>query len=281
MTPSAAGYHHPLAYPPHLYYGTYWPPPLPMVEYITDIQNDDVLSGRGGATNTHKGNRAFRALVKDHQDEYLKAKKRDKPAVASRIVELIRQKGGRFLRRWDTDAAGNVLWVDIGDERAREKTCQALREGAPELRRRQKEAASSSSSDEEDNDTKRSPKHPSARSPVVYSKSETPSGPKTTRSTSTRPTYEDVSYPAAVGGGEIVIRPLAQLLQDRSMDPIPLDQLSTEERDLYLRDFWPPPSNSAGNPAAATFVRCSSDSTAVEATLDTMASTNSSPHIHV
>ena len=41
------------------------------------------------------------------------------------------------------------MWVDIGDERAREKTCQALREGAPELRRRRSRGASSSS-DEED-----------------------------------------------------------------------------------------------------------------------------------
>ena len=272
MTPS--GYHHHLTYHPPVYYGApYWPPPLPMVEYIRNIQSDDVLSGRGGATNSHKGNRAFRALVKQHQDEYLKAKKRDKPAVASRIVELIRQQGGRFLRRWDTDAAGHVLWVDIGDERAREKTCQALREGAPELRRRQK---ASSSSDEEDDDTKRSSKHtiPS----TVYSKNETPRGPKSTELTeTTRLPYDDTSFPIA---GEIVIRPLAQLMQDRSIDPIPLDQLSTEDRDLYLRDFWPPSGSS--QPPAAAFARCSTDTTAVEcATMDAVASRNSSPHIHV
>jgi len=68
--------------------------------------------------------------VKKYQEEYLRAKKRDKPAVASIIVELIRKKGGRFLRRCDDEkhaprtTGGPVLYFDIGDERAREKTCQ-------------------------------------------------------------------------------------------------------------------------------------------------------------
>ena len=112
------------------------PPPRP-IPLVFDITPSDVLCGRGGATNSHSGNRAFRSFVKDYQDRYLKAKKRDKPAVASVIVDLVRQKGGRFLRRYERPAPnGQVLWVDIGDDRAREKTCQALRENAPELRRR-------------------------------------------------------------------------------------------------------------------------------------------------
>ena len=75
--------------------------------------------------------------MKRHQDKYLKAKNTDKPAVACLIVELIRKRGGRFLRKCgETTAQGNVLWYDIGNGRAREKTCQALREGAPEIRRK-------------------------------------------------------------------------------------------------------------------------------------------------
>ena len=101
-------------------------PPAP-VEYITEIQPEDVLSGRGGATNSHSGNRVFRSMVKQYQEEYLRAKKRDKPSVASIIVELIRKKGGRFLRRCESYRAGPAVYVDIGDIRAREKTCQALR----------------------------------------------------------------------------------------------------------------------------------------------------------
>lgn len=75
----------------------------------------------------NSGNRAFRSLVKDHQQKYLNAKKRDKPSVASKIVSLIREKGGRFLRRYDTDHTGQVRWVDIGDDRAREVSrCRAF-----------------------------------------------------------------------------------------------------------------------------------------------------------
>ncbi|KAL7566318.1 hypothetical protein ACA910_013641 [Epithemia clementina (nom. ined.)] len=116
------------------------PPPHPQpIMLVYDITPSDVLCGRGGATNSHSGNRAFRSLVKKYQDGYLKAKKRDKPAVASLIVELVRKQGGRFLRRYERTAPnGQVLWVDIGDDRAREKTCQALRENAPEIRRRKK-----------------------------------------------------------------------------------------------------------------------------------------------
>jgi hypothetical protein len=66
-------------------------------------------------------------LVKEYQRQYLKAKKRDKPSVAAMVVEKIRQMGGRFLRRYDVTQQDGVVWVDIGDEKAKEKTCQALR----------------------------------------------------------------------------------------------------------------------------------------------------------
>ena len=93
-----------------------------------------VLNGRGGATNSYVGNISFRKLVKQYKSDYLKAKKRDKPKVAKRVVEKIRETGGRFLERYKM--TNGILWVDIGDERAKEKASQALREGAPEIRRR-------------------------------------------------------------------------------------------------------------------------------------------------
>ena len=103
------------AYPYEVH--SHWMPPP--IEFITDIQPEDVLSGRGGATNSHSGNKAFRKLVKSYQAEYLQAKKRDKPSVASKVVDLIRRKGGRFLKKQGTDYDGRVLWVEIGDTSAR------------------------------------------------------------------------------------------------------------------------------------------------------------------
>jgi len=121
--PTYSHYPPPPCYPPQTW-SAMTPPSFVHVEYIAELGPEDVLSGRGGATNSYKGNRSFRSLVKKYQPQYLKAKKRDKPAVASIIVELIREKGGRFLRRCDNkhNASGSVLWVDIGDDRAREKT---------------------------------------------------------------------------------------------------------------------------------------------------------------
>lgn len=105
--------------------------------YIRQINNNDVLCGRGGATNSHIGNRAFRQFVKEYKDKYLRAKKKEKPSVAGEIVDKIRSLDppGRFLKK-DRDTG---YWLDIGDIRAKEKTSQALREGAPLIRRQMKE----------------------------------------------------------------------------------------------------------------------------------------------
>jgi hypothetical protein len=277
------------------------------VEYITDLGPHDVLSGRGGATNSYRGNRAFRTLVKEYQDRYLRAKKRDKPAVASLIVETIRQRGGRFLRRESnhfrrqnhhvTDAKGSsvggsmIHWVDIGDDRAREKTCQALREGAPELRRQgrrrdgedhrwsnQPARTSSSHSFSFDDDLEEdvtSHGKDSASSEARESRIDKPEqrcrlGQKTyarKQQENQRLHEEDDSdvddhTPEVRNGGRvqilhrqypvneashfeeevpIFIRPWARLLPDRHpVEPIRLDQLSVEDRNIYLRDFAPP-----------------------------------------
>lgn len=97
------------------------------------ISQNDVLCGRGGLTNHHPGNVVFRRLVRLKQEEYLKATKREKAGVAKEIVEIIRNlaPSGRFLKK-DPHMPG--VWIEIGDRKAREKTSQALREGAPELR---------------------------------------------------------------------------------------------------------------------------------------------------
>ena len=63
---------------------------------------------------------------------YVNCNKRDKPVIARRIVEAVRQQTppGRFLSKDNKSGT----WSDIGDGKAREKTSQALREGAPVIR---------------------------------------------------------------------------------------------------------------------------------------------------
>lgn len=108
------------------------PAPIPASsEGLSLFEDNDVLSGRGGGTNVHPGNRNFRDLINLHRRSYLKARKNDKPAISRAIVRCIRETGGRFLKK---DEKGG-LWYEIGDDAAREKTSQALRQRAPEMRK--------------------------------------------------------------------------------------------------------------------------------------------------
>jgi hypothetical protein len=106
-------------------------PVLASAEGISYFHDNDVLSGRGGGTNVHPGNRNFRDLINLHRRAYLKARKNDKPSISRAIVRAIRENNGAFLRRDEKSG----LWYEIGDDAAREKTSQALRQRAPEMRK--------------------------------------------------------------------------------------------------------------------------------------------------
>lgn len=109
------------------------------LEYIYDLRDTDVLCGRGAPSNFHGGNRFFKELVNQYQSSYLAARRTDKPEIANEIVNHVQERGGRFLKRVKLQGrgpAGHFCWQEIGQQRAYEKACQALREGAPELRRK-------------------------------------------------------------------------------------------------------------------------------------------------
>lgn len=100
----------------------------------------DVLSGRGGGINSHKGNKAFREWVNQRKEEYnLAQNKKEKIAVAMQVVRQVQQQvpaSGRFLQKDPTVAGGSGghWWVEIDEAKALAKTTQALREGAPKIR---------------------------------------------------------------------------------------------------------------------------------------------------
>ena len=108
-------------------------------ELVYDLRDQDVLCGRGAPTNFHPGNQLFRELVAKFQSAYLASRRSDKPEIATQIVKAIQKRGGRFLKRTKMPGlgpSGHFCWKDIGEQRAYEKACQALRENAPEIRRR-------------------------------------------------------------------------------------------------------------------------------------------------
>jgi len=124
--------------PPHSYDSTspVTPPQLKCEpESIESIEprDNDVLCGRGGSINTHPGNARFRELVEKRKRSYIDAFKREKRLIAESILKDIRRlsPSGRFLTR----AVKGGPWVEISEEKARDKTSQGLRENAPKIRR--------------------------------------------------------------------------------------------------------------------------------------------------
>lgn len=106
------------------------PPPIPQAtrptcQSISEVNPNDVLCGRGGGTNSQIGNRRFRKLVQEYQPEYLVARRKAKPHISKTIVQIVRKRGGRFLKK--EESTGYLY--EVGDERAEAKTSQALREG--------------------------------------------------------------------------------------------------------------------------------------------------------
>lgn len=94
---------------------------------------NDVLLGRGAGINGHPGNVHFRAVVKDHKHDYLATITNiQKYLIVMDILQVIRHLNppGRFV----TQDIGTGLWHDVGDEKARRKIGQALRENASSIR---------------------------------------------------------------------------------------------------------------------------------------------------
>jgi hypothetical protein len=86
---------------------------------------DDVMFGRGKTTNRHGGNKRFRSVVAEHRQEYQAAAKKQKTLISREVMQIIQQRGGRFLQK---NKAG--FWEPVKDAIAREKTSQALRDRA-------------------------------------------------------------------------------------------------------------------------------------------------------
>lgn len=86
----------------------------------------DILSGRGGASNNHMGNKIYRTVCEHNKGLYAAAPRNEKLPIAIQIVEAVRSRRppGRFLERKKEDK----LWYEVTEKRAIDKTAQALRE---------------------------------------------------------------------------------------------------------------------------------------------------------
>ena len=86
----------------------------------------DILSGRGGISNNHMGNKIFRTVCEHNKELYATFPRNEKLHVAVRLVEAVRSRDppGRFLER----KKGDKLWYEVTEKRVVEKTAQAMRE---------------------------------------------------------------------------------------------------------------------------------------------------------
>ncbi|KAL7538679.1 hypothetical protein ACHAXR_009229, partial [Thalassiosira sp. AJA248-18] len=91
----------------------------------------DVLNGRGPGVLRHPGNAKYRTSVLSNKGLYARCPKSDKAKISKGIVAAVRKLGGRFL---ELDKQSGI-YRDIGDQKAYEKTSQALREGQTKIRK--------------------------------------------------------------------------------------------------------------------------------------------------
>mmetsp|Transcript_8296 Transcript_8296/g.13734 ORF Transcript_8296/g.13734 Transcript_8296/m.13734 type:complete len:350 (+) Transcript_8296:154-1203(+) len=111
-----------------------------IIRRIRTPHEHDVLCGRGGGINGHKGNGVFRNWVADRRLDYnLATSKADKARVAKEVMNLVTEQNppGRFLQRDPTGGIGS-WWIEIDETKTMAKTSQALREGAPTIRAQHK-----------------------------------------------------------------------------------------------------------------------------------------------
>lgn len=104
---------------------------------IFELGQHDIVCGRGAPSHLQEGNTMFRELVEEYQAAYLCSKRADKPKIAMQVMEEVRARQGRFVRRVKTATNGRCFgWEELDEKRSYEKVCQTLREGAPEIRRK-------------------------------------------------------------------------------------------------------------------------------------------------
>ena len=75
-------------------------------DYIYEVRENDVLCGRGAPSQYQAGNKFFRDIVERFQSSYIAARRIDKPEIATHIVDMVRERGGRFLKRIKVQGVG-------------------------------------------------------------------------------------------------------------------------------------------------------------------------------
>eukprot|EP00580_Thalassiosira_gravida_P001470 CAMPEP_0201601984 /NCGR_PEP_ID=MMETSP0492-20130828/2812_1 /ASSEMBLY_ACC=CAM_ASM_000837 /TAXON_ID=420259 /ORGANISM="Thalassiosira gravida, Strain GMp14c1" /LENGTH=427 /DNA_ID=CAMNT_0048065361 /DNA_START=214 /DNA_END=1497 /DNA_ORIENTATION=- len=90
---------------------------------VVEPTDGDVLSGRGGYTNTHPGNIRFRKKALEFRSWYEESSKEKKQVIAELLVDSVKNDGHRFLGKGE-----HGLWHEVIGKGPHYKASQALRE---------------------------------------------------------------------------------------------------------------------------------------------------------
>jgi hypothetical protein len=88
-------------------------------DLIYEVRDNDVLCGRGAPSQYQAGNKFFREIVERFQSSYIAARRIDKPEIATHIVDMVRERGGRFLKRIKVQGvgpSGHFCWYALLSE---------------------------------------------------------------------------------------------------------------------------------------------------------------------
>jgi hypothetical protein len=97
--------------------------------FVQELSENDVLLGRGTGPNEHQGNIRFRALVKDilGTTDLPQHNGKAKTKLASKILNAVKARNGRFLKKVSKSKTVGDLYVVVPDSVALEKTKQSFR----------------------------------------------------------------------------------------------------------------------------------------------------------
>jgi hypothetical protein len=91
---------------------------------LNTYNNRDVLMGRGRKIALHPGNLSYNVAARLLKTRYSKARNNDeKSSILQELVDVIRQRGGRFVK---FDVTTN-LWKEVGNQTARIKARASLK----------------------------------------------------------------------------------------------------------------------------------------------------------
>lgn len=113
------------------------------VRYVTELQPNDVLMGRGAPIINYEGNVRFRDLVRTRKADYIHTTRHQvKDEIARSVLQEIHRRDGHFLRRIDSETElrqfgiteATKAWMVVHNDVALEKVKQALRDKDSEKR---------------------------------------------------------------------------------------------------------------------------------------------------